>query len=45
VTNSVCRQAEIGDHANVGPFASLEPGARVGNGVSTGAFYVGTAVD
>ncbi|HUR77511.1 MAG TPA: NTP transferase domain-containing protein [Acidimicrobiales bacterium] len=45
VENSVGRQAEIGDHAVVGPFASLEPGARVAAGVATGAFYVGTAVD
>jgi bifunctional UDP-N-acetylglucosamine pyrophosphorylase/glucosamine-1-phosphate N-acetyltransferase len=45
VASSVCRQAEVGDHANVGPFASLEPGARVAAGVVTGPFHVGTAVD
>ncbi len=45
VANSVGRQAEIGDHANVGPFASLEPGSRVSAGVVTGPFYVGTAVE
>jgi bifunctional UDP-N-acetylglucosamine pyrophosphorylase/glucosamine-1-phosphate N-acetyltransferase len=45
VASSVGRQAEIGEHANVGPFASLEPGSRVEAGATTGAFYVGTAVD
>lgn len=45
VANSVCRQAEIGDNANVGPFASLDPGARVAEGVVTGPFFVGNAVD
>jgi bifunctional UDP-N-acetylglucosamine pyrophosphorylase / glucosamine-1-phosphate N-acetyltransferase len=45
VASSVCRQAEIGDHANVGPFASLEPGSRVAAGVATGPFHVGTAVE
>jgi bifunctional UDP-N-acetylglucosamine pyrophosphorylase/glucosamine-1-phosphate N-acetyltransferase len=45
VQNTVARQSEIGDHANVGPFASLEPGARIAAGVNTGAFYVGTSVD
>ena len=45
VANTVGRQAEIGEHAVVGPFASLEPGSRVAAGTTTGAFYVGTAVD
>jgi bifunctional UDP-N-acetylglucosamine pyrophosphorylase / glucosamine-1-phosphate N-acetyltransferase len=43
--NVVARQAEIGDNAVVGPYASLEPGSRVVAGVVTGAFYVGVAVD
>ena len=33
--------AEIGDGAVSGPFAVLEPGARVGSGVRTGPFYTG----
>jgi bifunctional UDP-N-acetylglucosamine pyrophosphorylase/glucosamine-1-phosphate N-acetyltransferase len=45
VDTSSGRQAEIGDHAVVGPYASLEPGSRVASGVTTGAFFVGTAVD
>jgi bifunctional UDP-N-acetylglucosamine pyrophosphorylase/glucosamine-1-phosphate N-acetyltransferase len=45
VANSVGRLSEVGDHAVVGPFASLEPGSRVAPGASTGAFYVGTSVD
>ncbi|HEV7886408.1 MAG TPA: bifunctional UDP-N-acetylglucosamine diphosphorylase/glucosamine-1-phosphate N-acetyltransferase GlmU [Acidimicrobiales bacterium] len=38
VENSVCRQAEIGADARVGPFAVLSPGARVPPGTVTGAF-------
>ena len=45
VENSVCRNAEIGANANVGPYASLEPGTRVNAGVTTGPFFVGTPVD
>jgi bifunctional UDP-N-acetylglucosamine pyrophosphorylase/glucosamine-1-phosphate N-acetyltransferase len=45
VDNTVGRKAEIGDHAVVGPYASLEPGSRVAAGVTTGAFFVGTSVD
>ncbi len=45
VQNTVARQAEIGEHAVVGPFASLEPGARVAPHAATGAFFSGTAVD
>lgn len=45
IENSVCRQAEIGDNATVGPYASLDPGARVAAGVVTGPFFVGNAVD
>lgn len=36
VENSVCRSAKIGAGAVVGPFATLEPGSRVGDGVRTG---------
>lgn len=36
VENSVCRSATIGAGAVVGPFASLEPGSRIGDGVRTG---------
>ncbi|HVT77167.1 MAG TPA: hypothetical protein VHD87_09060, partial [Acidimicrobiales bacterium] len=45
VQNTVARQAEIGEHAVVGPFASLEPGARVAPHATTGAFFSATAVD
>jgi bifunctional UDP-N-acetylglucosamine pyrophosphorylase/glucosamine-1-phosphate N-acetyltransferase len=45
VDTSVGRKAEIGANAIVGPYASLEPGSRVADGVTTGAFYVGTSVD
>lgn len=45
VSNSVCRNAEIGNHATVGPYASLEPGAHVEANANTGAFYVGTATE
>jgi bifunctional UDP-N-acetylglucosamine pyrophosphorylase/glucosamine-1-phosphate N-acetyltransferase len=39
VENSVCRQAEIGADARVGPFAVLSPGATIPPGTVTGAFY------
>lgn len=35
------RQAVIGDDAQVGPFAVLEPGTRLAPGSRTGAFFVG----
>jgi bifunctional UDP-N-acetylglucosamine pyrophosphorylase/glucosamine-1-phosphate N-acetyltransferase len=41
IENSVCRSAEIGDGAVVGPYASLEPGSMVPAGLRTGAFYAG----
>jgi bifunctional UDP-N-acetylglucosamine pyrophosphorylase/glucosamine-1-phosphate N-acetyltransferase len=39
VAHSVARDAEIGDGARVGPWASLGPGSRVAPGRDTGAFY------
>ena len=39
VENSVCRQAEIGADARVGPYAVLAPGASVPAGTVTGPFY------
>ncbi len=41
VESSVCRSASIGAGAVVGPFASLEPGSKIGDGVRTGAGYRG----
>jgi bifunctional UDP-N-acetylglucosamine pyrophosphorylase/glucosamine-1-phosphate N-acetyltransferase len=41
VEHTVARQAEIGDGARVGPFASLQPGSRVDAGAVTGPFYTG----
>jgi bifunctional UDP-N-acetylglucosamine pyrophosphorylase / glucosamine-1-phosphate N-acetyltransferase len=41
VNETVATLAEIGDDAVVGPFAVLEPGSRVGEGVRTGPFYTG----
>jgi bifunctional UDP-N-acetylglucosamine pyrophosphorylase/glucosamine-1-phosphate N-acetyltransferase len=35
----VGRDAWVGEGADVGPFAVLEPGSRVGDGARTGAFY------
>jgi bifunctional UDP-N-acetylglucosamine pyrophosphorylase/glucosamine-1-phosphate N-acetyltransferase len=39
VENSVCRQADIGADARVGPFAVLSPGAHLPAGTVTGPFY------
>lgn len=39
VENTVARDAEIGEGARVGPYASLPPGSHVAAGASTGAFY------
>ncbi len=36
---TVGRDAEVGQGARVGPFAVLEPGSHVPDGVRTGAFY------
>ncbi len=41
VSDTVATHAEIGDDAVVGPFAVLEPGARVVSGARTGPFYTG----
>jgi bifunctional UDP-N-acetylglucosamine pyrophosphorylase/glucosamine-1-phosphate N-acetyltransferase len=43
VENSVGHDAAIGAGARVGPFAVLEAGASVGEGVTTGPFYTGRA--
>jgi bifunctional UDP-N-acetylglucosamine pyrophosphorylase/glucosamine-1-phosphate N-acetyltransferase len=45
VEKVVARDADIGDHAVVGPFAVLEPGSRVASGSRTGAFYTARAND
>lgn len=37
--STTARNAEVGEHARVGPFAVLEPGTRIGVGVVTGPFY------
>ncbi|MDQ1444268.1 MAG: bifunctional UDP-N-acetylglucosamine pyrophosphorylase / glucosamine-phosphate N-acetyltransferase [Acidimicrobiaceae bacterium] len=39
IENSVCRQAEIGADARVGPFAFIAPGAQLPAGTVTGPFY------
>ena len=41
VENSVARRAEIGAGCRVGPFAVLEPGARIAAGSITGPFFRG----
>jgi bifunctional UDP-N-acetylglucosamine pyrophosphorylase/glucosamine-1-phosphate N-acetyltransferase len=38
VRQTVARDSEIGDGANVGPYASLRPGTRVGAGAHVGTF-------
>jgi bifunctional UDP-N-acetylglucosamine pyrophosphorylase/glucosamine-1-phosphate N-acetyltransferase len=43
VENSVCRDAEIGARAHVGPYAVLPPGTVVASDERTGAFYTGAA--
>ena len=45
VEQTVARNAEIGDGARVGPFASLAPGARVAAGTVTGPFFAGGTAD
>ena len=45
VENSVCRDAEIGPDAMVGPYAALAPGSVVGRNARTGPFYTGRAED
>ena len=39
VEHTVARRAEVGAGAQVGPFASLESGARIGPGTVTGPFF------
>ena len=39
VEHAVCRDAEIGEGARVGPYAYLPPGSSVVSGAVTGAFY------
>jgi bifunctional UDP-N-acetylglucosamine pyrophosphorylase/glucosamine-1-phosphate N-acetyltransferase len=41
VEQAVARDAEIGDGARVGPYASLSPGAHIAGGTATGPFYTG----
>ncbi len=38
VLHAVCRQAEIGPQASVGPFAYLRPGTSVGHGAHIGTY-------
>jgi bifunctional UDP-N-acetylglucosamine pyrophosphorylase/glucosamine-1-phosphate N-acetyltransferase len=38
VIHSYCLQSEIGSNVNVGPFAYLRPGTRVGDGAKIGTF-------
>lgn len=45
VEQSNGRDAEIGAHAKVGPFAVLSPGAAIPNGMVTGPFYAATGPD
>jgi bifunctional UDP-N-acetylglucosamine pyrophosphorylase / glucosamine-1-phosphate N-acetyltransferase len=39
IEHTVGRDAEIGDHARVGPFAVLEPGSQIPAETRTGPFY------
>ena len=43
VEQTVARRADIGAGAHVGPYASLEPGCRIGPAVRTGPFFRGAA--
>jgi len=45
VEQTVGRQAEIGANAQVGPFAVLDPGSRVADGMVTGPFFRAGAED
>jgi bifunctional UDP-N-acetylglucosamine pyrophosphorylase/glucosamine-1-phosphate N-acetyltransferase len=45
VEQTVGRDAEIGDRAQVGPFAVLEPGAHIPADARTGAFYTACSDD
>jgi bifunctional UDP-N-acetylglucosamine pyrophosphorylase/glucosamine-1-phosphate N-acetyltransferase len=43
VTETVARHADIGDNAEVGPYAVLDPGTKVQSGARTGPFYTAGA--
>jgi bifunctional UDP-N-acetylglucosamine pyrophosphorylase/glucosamine-1-phosphate N-acetyltransferase len=45
VEHTVGRDAEIGDRAQVGPFAMLEPGSVIAADARTGPFYTATSDD
>lgn len=45
VEQTVGRDAEIGDRAQVGPFAVLEPGSQISSDARTGAFYTARGDD
>jgi bifunctional UDP-N-acetylglucosamine pyrophosphorylase/glucosamine-1-phosphate N-acetyltransferase len=45
VEQTVGRDAEIGDRAQVGPFAVLEPGSHIAADARTGPFYTATSDD
>ncbi|MCD9623492.1 bifunctional UDP-N-acetylglucosamine diphosphorylase/glucosamine-1-phosphate N-acetyltransferase GlmU [Rhabdothermincola salaria] len=45
VEHTVGRDAEIGEGTVVGPFAALDAGSRVPDGVRTGPFYTATLAD
>jgi bifunctional UDP-N-acetylglucosamine pyrophosphorylase/glucosamine-1-phosphate N-acetyltransferase len=45
VEHTVGRDAEIGDRAQVGPFAVLEPGSHIASDARTGPFYTATSDD
>jgi bifunctional UDP-N-acetylglucosamine pyrophosphorylase/glucosamine-1-phosphate N-acetyltransferase len=45
VEQTVGRDAEIGDRAQVGPFAVLEPGSHIPSDTRTGPFYTATSED
>ena len=45
ITSSVAREAEIGDDSQVGPFAHLRPGTRVGKSAKVGSFVETKAAD
>ena len=42
---TVGRDAEVGEHAVVGPFAVLEPGSHVPSSTRTGPFYTATTTE
>jgi bifunctional UDP-N-acetylglucosamine pyrophosphorylase / glucosamine-1-phosphate N-acetyltransferase len=42
VTATIGRNADIGDHARVGPWAYLPPGTKVASGFVTGPCFTGS---